>query len=212
MLSPVEKIVFVLLIVASLTGFWLRFAPVVRIIRAAKPDSGFQFGAVLPRIRRFVWEVLLQGKVIQDRPVAGAAHALVFWGFCAFALITVNHVAIGFGLPLLMRSGAFGAFYSGLAAIFAVAVAVSISYLAFRRYVLRPVWLGKLAPESGVIAALMGQRLSAFDAAQLGTYMHGLAGDIARDQSGTIGMIAGDIVDSLPDAFDHGAMEPEGEF
>jgi len=34
-------------------------------------------------------------------------------------------------------------------------VAVSISYLAFRRYVLRPVWLGKLAPESGVIAALI---------------------------------------------------------
>ena len=65
---------------------------------------------------------------------------------------------------------------------------------------------------TGVIAALIGQRLPAFDAAQLGVYIHGLAGDIARDQSGTIGMIAGDIVDSLPDAFDLASSEPEDGF
>ena len=56
---------------------------------------------------------------------------------------------------------------------------------------------------TGVIAALIGQKLPAFEAAQLGVYIHGLAGDIARDQNGAIGMIAGDIVDALPDAFDH---------
>ncbi len=56
---------------------------------------------------------------------------------------------------------------------------------------------------TGVIAALIGQKLPAFDAAQLGVFVHGLAGDIARDQSGEIGMIAGDVVDSLPDAFFH---------
>jgi NAD(P)H-hydrate epimerase len=56
---------------------------------------------------------------------------------------------------------------------------------------------------TGVIAALIGQKLPAFEAAQLGVYAHGLAGDIARDQSGEIGMIAGDVVDSLPDAFYH---------
>lgn len=56
---------------------------------------------------------------------------------------------------------------------------------------------------TGVIAALIGQKLSAFEAAQLGVHVHGLAGDIARDQSGEVGMIAGDVVDSLPDAFYH---------
>ena len=56
---------------------------------------------------------------------------------------------------------------------------------------------------TGVIAALVGQKLPAFEAAQLGVYVHGLAGDIARDQNGEIGMIAGDIVDALPDAFYH---------
>lgn len=56
---------------------------------------------------------------------------------------------------------------------------------------------------TGVIAALLGQGLPAFEAAVLGTYVHGLAGDIARDQNGVVGMIAGDVVDALPDAFYH---------
>jgi ADP-dependent NAD(P)H-hydrate dehydratase len=56
---------------------------------------------------------------------------------------------------------------------------------------------------TGVIAAMIGQRLPAFEAATLGVYAHGLAGDIARDQNGEVGLIAGDIVDSLADAFFH---------
>jgi NAD(P)H-hydrate epimerase len=56
---------------------------------------------------------------------------------------------------------------------------------------------------TGVISAMLGQKLPAFEAAQLGVYAHGLAGDIARDQNGEIGLIAGDIVDSLADAFYH---------
>ena len=56
---------------------------------------------------------------------------------------------------------------------------------------------------TGVIAALLGQKFPPFAAAQLGVYVHGLAGDIARDHNGEVGMIAGDIVDSLPDVFEH---------
>jgi len=56
---------------------------------------------------------------------------------------------------------------------------------------------------TGIIAALLAQRAPGFEAAQLGVYVHGIAGDIARDQDGEVGMIAGDIVDALPDAFIH---------
>jgi NAD(P)H-hydrate epimerase len=56
---------------------------------------------------------------------------------------------------------------------------------------------------TGVIAAMLAQGLEAFEAAVLGTFAHGLAGDLARDQNGEIGLIAGDIVDSLADAFYH---------
>ena len=64
---------------------------------------------------------------------------------------------------------------------------------------------------TGMIAALIGQKLPAFEAAQLGVYLHGLAGDIARDQNGMVGMIAGDIVDAIPDAFDHAAHAEEDD-
>ena len=56
---------------------------------------------------------------------------------------------------------------------------------------------------TGVIAALLAQKQPAFEAAQIGVFIHGLAGDIARDHHGEVGMIAGDLVDALPDAFVH---------
>jgi NAD(P)H-hydrate epimerase len=54
---------------------------------------------------------------------------------------------------------------------------------------------------TGVITALLGQGLSNFDAAALGVYIHGLAGDIAAEKLGQISLIATDIIDSLPNAF-----------
>ena len=54
---------------------------------------------------------------------------------------------------------------------------------------------------TGVITALLGQGLSDFDAAVLGVYLHGLAGDIAAGKIGRVSLIATDIIDSLPDAF-----------
>ncbi len=98
---------------------------------------------------------MLQAKVIRQRPLPGLAHAFVFWGFCAFALVTINHFAAGIGAPFLSRESWFGAFYFDLAAAFAVAVSVSIAGLALRRFAVRPRWLGEVSYESGVIAFLI---------------------------------------------------------
>jgi Fe-S oxidoreductase len=106
-------------------------------------------------VGKFIWEVMLQGKVIRDRPLPGIAHALVFWGFCAFVLVTLNHLALGFGLTLIPRDSAFGRAYFGFVAVFAAAVAVSIAGLAARRFLAQPKWLGKVSPESGYIALLI---------------------------------------------------------
>jgi len=54
---------------------------------------------------------------------------------------------------------------------------------------------------TGVITALLGQGLSDFDAAVLGVYIHGLAGDIAVEKTGQISLIATDIAQALADAF-----------
>jgi Fe-S oxidoreductase len=148
-------LILVLLMAASGYGFWLRFRRVVKIIAAAKPDPGFVLAAIPRRTGHFISEVLLQSKVIRERPLPGIAHAFVFWGFCAFALVTINHFAQGFGLTLLVRDSAFGHLYLGFVALFAVAVAISIAGLAIRRFLVRPKWLGKTSPESGIIALLI---------------------------------------------------------
>lgn len=54
---------------------------------------------------------------------------------------------------------------------------------------------------TGIIAALIGQRMSPFEAAMLGVYLHGLAGDFAAEELGRHAMTALDVMDYLPEAF-----------
>ncbi|MGD0500724.1 MAG: (Fe-S)-binding protein [Bryobacteraceae bacterium] len=153
--SWAERAILAALCAASLGLFWLRLGRVLRAIRGARPTPDFRVRPVGPRIRQFLWEVLAQGKVIRHRPLAGLAHALVFWGFCAFALATINHVAAGFGAEFLSPAGGFGRFYFDFVAAWAALVTVAIAGLFVRRFVARPVWLGPLSAESGVIAGLI---------------------------------------------------------
>ncbi len=54
---------------------------------------------------------------------------------------------------------------------------------------------------TGLITALWRQEFDAFDAARLGVYLHGLAGDLAASQLGQTSLIASDLVRHLPLAF-----------
>ena len=53
---------------------------------------------------------------------------------------------------------------------------------------------------TGLIAALIGQGLTCFDAACLGVWAHGRAGDLAADEKGQASLIATDILEALPAA------------
>jgi len=54
---------------------------------------------------------------------------------------------------------------------------------------------------TGIIAALIGQGLSRFDASVLGVHLHGRAGDIAAAGLGEVSLVATDLIDALPRAF-----------
>jgi Fe-S oxidoreductase len=167
--SWLEIAILAILLCVSGSLFWRRFRKPLDAIRRSRDNPDFHLRPLGPRIRQFVWEVLLQGKVIRERPLPGVAHAFVFWGFGAFALITLNHLAAGFGFPFLDRESGFGKAYFGFVAVWAVLVAVSIAGLAIRRFVAQPKWLGKVAPESGGIALLIFILMA--------TYLAGLAMD-----------------------------------
>ena len=51
---------------------------------------------------------------------------------------------------------------------------------------------------SGVIAGLLAQGMSPFDAASLGVFLHGEAGEMVRSQLGDAGMLASDLLPLLP--------------
>ena len=53
---------------------------------------------------------------------------------------------------------------------------------------------------TGVIASFLGQGLCTFEAAVLSVFLHGLAGDIAAESVGEHGLIASDVIESLPKA------------
>jgi ADP-dependent NAD(P)H-hydrate dehydratase / NAD(P)H-hydrate epimerase len=53
---------------------------------------------------------------------------------------------------------------------------------------------------SGIIGGLLAQGVAPFDAAVAGVYVHGRAGEIASQHLGMSGVLAGDIVDFIPDA------------
>jgi NAD(P)H-hydrate epimerase len=51
---------------------------------------------------------------------------------------------------------------------------------------------------TGIIGGLLAQGLSTLDAALLGVYIHGLAGDRAQKRVSKPGLIASDVIDELP--------------
>ncbi len=54
---------------------------------------------------------------------------------------------------------------------------------------------------TGIITSFLGQKLSPADAALAGVYIHGLAGDFAAKEKSYHGLIASDIIENLPKAF-----------
>jgi NAD(P)H-hydrate epimerase len=53
---------------------------------------------------------------------------------------------------------------------------------------------------TGMITAFVCQGLSAYEAARLGVYLHGVAGDLAAARKGMIGLLSMDICDHIPEA------------
>ncbi|WP_242617889.1 (Fe-S)-binding protein [Edaphobacter modestus] len=166
-------------ILVSAGLFFWRFGPILRTILRSRRDVDFSLHPIGRRVWDFFWEVLCQGKVIQQRPLPGLAHAFVFWGFLAFALVSLNHLALGFGIGFLPPASIVGNFYFLFAAAWALLVAISITGLFVRRFFVRPIWLGrKVSYESGLIAflifLLMVSYLAAFFVEEGGTTVKAL--------------------------------------
>ena len=54
---------------------------------------------------------------------------------------------------------------------------------------------------TGIITACLAQGMNCFQAARLGVYIHGLAGDLGALHKSERGLIASDLITYLPEAF-----------
>ena len=54
---------------------------------------------------------------------------------------------------------------------------------------------------TGIIAGMISQGMNMFDAASVGVFIHGMAGDFASEKYSGYSMMASDIIKCLPDVF-----------
>jgi Fe-S oxidoreductase len=150
---------FRLLVLAFLALFGVQVARRLGLVVRAK--GTLNTDRATERAARFLKEVVFQSKVIAEKPIVGLAHALVFWGFVAFAGYTGSQFARGLGLFDITGTRAFH-LYSLAVVPFALAVLAGILFLVVRRVVFRPEALGPLSWESVLIGAFIATLMVTF--------------------------------------------------
>ena len=131
----------------------------LRLVRLA--PGAFAAGHEAERSARFVREVVFQSKVIAEKPVVGLAHALVSWGFVAFAGYSGAQLLKGLHVVDLTGTRAFHLYMVALVP-FALAVIAGILFLLVRRVAVRPEALGPLSWESVAIALFIAALMVTF--------------------------------------------------
>jgi Fe-S oxidoreductase len=146
-----EALLLGVLAIASLSYFAWRVSLRLHAVWAAPGTLSVE--DVPGRLVRVIKEVLFQSRVIGGRPIAGILHALVMWGFLAFAWVSIEHLSQGLvGLSAALPNHGW---YAGFAAVWAALVLVGMLGLAFRRFVLRPAALGTPSFGSAAVAVLI---------------------------------------------------------
>ena len=146
--TGIEQSILPITIIVTLISFLYEVWRRLRIVFKGRDSLPFdRFGA---RASRVFKEVFLHEKVIKDRFWPGLMHALVFWGFIVFGLVTIDHFAIGFGHPIMNEQT--HTYYSYIVIPFSILVLIGIGSLTYRRFITRPKVLGKISPTSGLVA------------------------------------------------------------
>jgi len=130
-----KHIVFAVLFVAAMAGILWNVRRLYRYLMVAKPEN--RYDRPWDRVRNVLVIAIGQSKLLRD-PIAGAIHAMIFWGFLVLLAAVVESILEGLipggGLSWL------GPIYSVLTIsqdIFCVLILVGVLWAFWRRYVTR---------------------------------------------------------------------------
>ena len=107
-MASMSALVLWVLVVVFVGLFAAQVATRARLIAGA-PNT-FSTDNTALRITRFLTDVVGQRRTILERPLAGFAHALVFWGFVAFGGYTAIEFLAGLGVVDLTHTRVFAAY------------------------------------------------------------------------------------------------------
>jgi len=137
MLSPIEKVLFILAVAISL---YFTYRGVKRIVDHIASGQGKPtWSLIWKRIGDLIVKVGLFQPVFRLRLGPSLLHGLIGWGFLTFLLINLADLIYAFtGFKLLESLGWFGNFYRLLADVAGVAIIFGIIGMAIRRFIIRP--------------------------------------------------------------------------
>ena len=112
MLTPIEKVLFALAVLASLYFTW---QGVRRIIQNISSGHGkVVWSLVWKRIGELIAKVGLFQPVFRLRLWPSILHGLIGWGFIIFLVVNLNDLIYGYtGFNLLTQTGRLGDAYRG---------------------------------------------------------------------------------------------------
>ncbi|HVK40410.1 MAG TPA: heterodisulfide reductase-related iron-sulfur binding cluster [Candidatus Kapabacteria bacterium] len=131
-----KHIFFWVAFLAAAAGLAWNVRRLIGYLRLAKPDN--RFGNVGTRIRNVLVVAIGQSKLLRE-PVAGAIHAMIFWGFLVLLAAVIESVVEG----LIPGGNLFwlGPVYSVLSLsqdIFCVLILIGVLWALYRRYISVP--------------------------------------------------------------------------
>ena len=131
-----RSIVFSVVLLCAFGFFAFSIRQLILFLRIGKPDE--RFDKPWGRVKKTLVVAIAQSKILRE-PVAGAMHALIFWGF--LVLLTAVLESLGEGLLHGFSFRFLGQLYEPLAFMqdmFAGLVVVAVLVALYRRFIVRP--------------------------------------------------------------------------
>jgi len=131
-----RSIVFSVVLLCAFGFFAFSIRQLILFLRIGKPDE--RFDKPWGRVKKTLVVAIAQSKILRE-PVAGAMHALIFWGF--LVLLTAVLESLGAGFLHGFSFCFLGRLYEPLAFMqdmFAGLVVVAVLVALYRRFIVRP--------------------------------------------------------------------------
>ena len=137
MLSPNERIVFILLVIIcgilAVQGFGRIFKTVKSGVDSNRSDN------LIGRFINALFDVLLQKPIAKARPIVSLFHSFIFFGFSFYLLVNVNDILEAYvdGWTTI-GGGPIASAFNLFADIFSVFVLVGMLFFLYRRFIQKP--------------------------------------------------------------------------